>query len=481
MSASVLDLPAQAGLAAALLLGGQTKVRVQGFADAAAEIPVTAQTRFRVCSLTKPMTALAALRLGEVGRLDLDAPIAHWFGSAFPQAVTVRSLMDQSSGLRDQYILAMLSGAEAETRIDREANARLCTALAEPMYRPGSGFAYANTNFYLLGEIIERVAETDLDAALRALIFYPAGMETAALEPETALPVTNGATGFEPGPDGGPVPAIVDLHWRGDAGVCASLDDMVQFFTWLNGPEDWLADLIATGSSRRYRYGVGVESPADGTGAAGHEGALRGFRSAIRIDRDRAAIVLSNAMIDAGGAARRLMNEAPPAAPQGRVQRHVFDPVSGLAFGLGDGVVTVDGGRRSSDPDTFGERAWRVQTGSITSRGDSFSAQVSDLSDEGAGGIEPGRYENGDLRSTLVIEDHDGVRLAAFEGPFGRSARRRLRHLGRDDWSEVALVDFPRGVDHFAPGAVTLSQSKPGRITLSHFACRNVVFERTSA
>src|SRR6185369_17590878 len=81
-------------------------VRIAGYGHDAAGTPLTASTRLPIASLSKSMTAFAALQLAEAGRLGLDEPVTRYlpdFRLADPRGarITVRMLLDQTSGMAD--------------------------------------------------------------------------------------------------------------------------------------------------------------------------------------------------------------------------------------------------------------------------------------------------------------------------------------------------------------------------------------------
>ncbi len=169
------------GLAMAIVEGDQI-VRLRGFGHARprGEVP-TSQTPFFIGSVTKSITALAIMQLVEAGKIELDAPVQRylpWFQVADPEAsasITIRQLLNHTSGLpvlQGQMILADLGDAPGET--ERQVRALSTLKLSHPV---GSKFGYNNTNYNILGLIIEVVSGEAYAEYIQKHIFNPLGMD----------------------------------------------------------------------------------------------------------------------------------------------------------------------------------------------------------------------------------------------------------------------------------------------------------------
>ena len=143
---------------------------------------MTADTIFDIASLTKVIaTAPSVLRLWEMGRIDLDAPIGRYlkeFNTAAFQDVTVTRLLTHAAGLNDLPSRdAMAKGFPEAARL--QAKVGLVSA-------PGSTFLYSDTGFILLGELVRRVSGEPLDTFARKQFFAPLGMRDTAFAPPAA-------------------------------------------------------------------------------------------------------------------------------------------------------------------------------------------------------------------------------------------------------------------------------------------------------
>lgn len=157
---------------------GEVTLGVAGLRDNAAGIPFNTDARFHVGSVTKNVLATGVLRLATTGAIDLDAPVGRYLpdlpiDNAWRNAtpVTVRHLLDHTSGLDDARLWQMFSERP-------QPDAPLAAAFPQPeallrvRVRPGSRFSYSNMGYTLLGMIVEGVTgeryETWLDQELLA-------------------------------------------------------------------------------------------------------------------------------------------------------------------------------------------------------------------------------------------------------------------------------------------------------------------------
>lgn len=160
-----------------------------GLADIEQSIPVTSRSVFKIASLTKPITAIAVLQLVERGLVALDRPVADYLDGLPPawQGVTVRQLLGQTSGLPD-YLQAPSWSWRDSWRLERNPREVVAMTADAPMtFRPGEAMKYSNTNYYVLGMLIERVSGSTYADYLADRIFAPAGMADSRLDRATAI------------------------------------------------------------------------------------------------------------------------------------------------------------------------------------------------------------------------------------------------------------------------------------------------------
>jgi CubicO group peptidase (beta-lactamase class C family) len=199
-----------------------------GQADVENSVPATAETVYRLASVSKPITAVAALRLAEEGRLDLDAPVQTYVPS-FPQKpwpVTTRALLAHLGGVRHY--------AEGEFESTRHF-ASLTEALAlfqdDPLvHEPGTKYHYSTYGYTLVGTVIEAAAGTTFAEHVRRAVFEPAGMATARVDDVFEI-IPHRAPGYQKGPGGVLQNAgLADTSYKiPGGGLCGTASDLVRF------------------------------------------------------------------------------------------------------------------------------------------------------------------------------------------------------------------------------------------------------------
>ncbi len=174
--------------AAVAIVEGDRIVHERGFGQARpGGTPPTPQTPFFIGSLTKSFTALAVMQLVEAGKITLDAPVQRylpWFRVADPKAsaqMTVRQLLNQTSGLSTASGWAPLSDFDSSPGAgERQARALATLQLTRPV---GSAFEYSNTNYNLLGLIVEAVSGESYAMYVQNHIFSPLDMRHSYTTP----------------------------------------------------------------------------------------------------------------------------------------------------------------------------------------------------------------------------------------------------------------------------------------------------------
>ena len=193
------------GLSVAIALDGELRY-AQGFgvADVENDVPVTPDTVFRLASISKPVTAIAALQLAEAGRLDLDADVRRYVPS-FPKKpwlITTRQLLAHLGGIR-HYQEGEFGSDPIDGRPLGEGIRRFSTLLEgldvfkdDPlMAEPGTRFNYTTHGYTLVGCVVEAASGERFVPYLKRRIFDPAGM-TAARDDDGEALIPHRALGY---------------------------------------------------------------------------------------------------------------------------------------------------------------------------------------------------------------------------------------------------------------------------------------------
>jgi len=214
-----------------LALGGAGELRLEtavGWASVENEVKATPETVYRLASVSKPMTAVAALQLAAKGRLDLDA--AAWrYCPAYPPkpwVVTARLLLSHQGGVRGYR-----PSERPQTRRFASVAEGLALFAEDPLaYEPGSSVAYTTYGYCLLGCVVEGAAGQTFADVLREQVFDPAGMTRTAPENLQAL-VPHRASGYRRGPTGELVNSpLADMSYKvPGGGLVGTAPDVVRF------------------------------------------------------------------------------------------------------------------------------------------------------------------------------------------------------------------------------------------------------------
>jgi D-alanyl-D-alanine carboxypeptidase len=241
--------------------------------------------RFRTGSITKTFVAALVLDLVEDGKLGLDDPVARWLPGRVPRGneITVRQLLRHTSGLSD-YVDDPRILRAADRRWRPEELVAVATARA-PAGAPRQRFAYASTNYVLLGLVAERAGGAPLAHLLARRLFSPLGLRSTAYLPG---PVRGQSVHGHRAPShqgvvtGKPVEAGTAAWWAGAAGaVVSSAPDVERFLAALLGGRvlgpRLLREMETLVPAGRNRYGLGIAVFPTPCGPAwGHTGNVQG-------------------------------------------------------------------------------------------------------------------------------------------------------------------------------------------------------------
>ena len=148
-----------------------------GYADLENEVPATADTVYRIGSVTKQFTAAAAMLLVEEGKLDLSSDLREYLPDYDTQGfeVTVERLLNHTSGIKGYTEMPEFW---ERSRLDLGHEAML-ELFSEPPFEfePGDRYQYNNSGYYLLGVLIERLSGMRYTEFLEARLFGPLGLE----------------------------------------------------------------------------------------------------------------------------------------------------------------------------------------------------------------------------------------------------------------------------------------------------------------
>ena len=163
-SIATQDVPLRApGIATAVVCDSKVVYqKYAGYADFADSSLIDKKTRFNIASNGKQFTALAVLTLVDAGKLKLSDDIRQFFPTLFPairEKITIQSLLNHTSGIRDCYDLWSLQGSTWwENSFDNDDVLNLIERQADLNFTPNTKYMYSNTNYILLALIVEKAS-----------------------------------------------------------------------------------------------------------------------------------------------------------------------------------------------------------------------------------------------------------------------------------------------------------------------------------
>ena len=198
-----------------------------GYANLEEQTPITADSAFRLASVSKQFTAMAIMVLAEEGALSIDDPVSRYLPELAPyEGVTIRQMITHTSGLPEYYDLI-----DTSTGMPTNADALVFLAtMAEPAFAPGEQYEYSNPAYDMLAPLVESVSGQDFATFMRQRVFDPAGMHNSCIFDHSEPAIPHRVTGYEPDGDGFRLNDHDPLnHIVGSGGMYSTLND---FFRW---------------------------------------------------------------------------------------------------------------------------------------------------------------------------------------------------------------------------------------------------------
>lgn len=275
-----------------------------GSAVLSPQAPVTPDTLFSIGSISKTFVAALAGRLAARGTISLDDPLAKYVPTFHDAAsITLRQLLNHTSGVQDIFEIKAFSDAILANRTRAWTTEEVLAKVGSARYAfaPGKGYHYSNTDYVLLGAVIEQATGESIAALVRSEFLEPLGLTHTFLQTEEEVPGAKAHGYFKPasspvdqsagtmlpftaeatvvGPAGAYVSTASDLARWGDALYNGDVLDQATLaaMTDISQTQGFKAPFTP-----RWIYGLGLEETTiAGQTAWGHRGHLDGFWSAM--------------------------------------------------------------------------------------------------------------------------------------------------------------------------------------------------------
>jgi CubicO group peptidase (beta-lactamase class C family) len=260
--------PDAPGCAVSVMKAGKILyARGYGMADVAHGIPLAPATPINVASTSKQFTALAVLLLESDGKLRLDDDVRRYVPEVpdFGQPLTIRMLLNHTSGLRELANLFYFSGwrsSDEEYKSDVFAMIRRQRALN---HVPGAEFSYNSSGYTLLGVVVERVSGVSFRRFVIDRIFTPLGMAHSDVQEDVDQVVPHRAMGYW-GHDPAKLRTARPANsFAGPNGVVTSVEDLARwdanFYEHRVGTQALLNRMSTPGrlaNGTEFGYGMGL-------------------------------------------------------------------------------------------------------------------------------------------------------------------------------------------------------------------------------
>ncbi|MEX2603762.1 MAG: serine hydrolase domain-containing protein [Gracilimonas sp.] len=275
-----------------------------GKANFSWDIPNTLNTRFRIASITKTFTATLVLYLIEKGELNLEDAITEYlpdYPPATGNKITIEHLLALTSGIPDYLNIPGFMETKSALHHDRNRFPEYFNTL-ELNFEPGTDWNYGNSEYYLLGLIIEKITGMSYESALTKYILEPTGLDNTGFINSTRI--DKFAMGYLKTSDGFIKAPYIDSSICFSAGMMYSTaGDLVQFMTALYSEKSILSkEYVVKMTTRRiedYGYGVFIGNQNIGDinyQAFVHLGEIHGYASQVTYfpESDYTLVILDN-------------------------------------------------------------------------------------------------------------------------------------------------------------------------------------------
>jgi CubicO group peptidase (beta-lactamase class C family) len=258
-----------------------------GMANTELKIPMQADMLFRIGSMTKQFTAIAVLQLVEEGKISLQDSIQKYIRD-FPSkdhTITIENLLTQTSGIKDYLSEISNPSKQKETYTPRDGVDYIKDAPLN--FKPGSDYRYSNSNYYLLGYIIEMVTGETYEKYLQKNVLNKADLKNTFYigEENNISNMAQGYSKFDGKIEKATLQPVDILYSAG--GLISNVDDIYKWHEALYNHKLVTKETLERATTpykfpdsnfSQYAYGWFIKS-LDGSKTIEHSGSTDGFQS----------------------------------------------------------------------------------------------------------------------------------------------------------------------------------------------------------
>ena len=299
-----------------------------GSADLEHDVRITQDTIFEAGSVSKQFTAASILLLARDGRLSIDDPARKYIPELpdYGKLLTIRHMLNHTSGLRDWGSVAAIGGWPRGTRVHTHANVLEIVSRQESLnFPPGTRWSYTNTGFNLAAIIVERVSGKSFQDFTHERLFAPLGMTQTSWRDDYTRIVKGRAIAYDKQGD----EFRTDMPFEnvyGNGGLLTTVGDLLKWNENFTKPVVGDAAFVALqqqpgrfndGRAHGYAFGLMIERH-DGAREVAHSGSTAGYSAFLTRfpDQELSVAVLCNVATNATKLAHDVADVYLPASPK---------------------------------------------------------------------------------------------------------------------------------------------------------------------
>ncbi len=311
------------GCAAAVSVNGETVFeKAFGLADLEHNVPNTAQTIFESGSVAKQFTAAALVILQQDGKLSIDDPVRKYIPELpdYGSPLTIRHLLNHTSGLRDWGTVLGLTGVGRGERIVRQELALDVMIHQKALdFKPGAEYSYSNSGYNLAAIIVERVSKQSFPAFVAERLFKPIGMTNSSWRDDFQRIVPGRAQAYSRQGTGPWKLNMPIMNVYGNGGMLTTVGDWMKWNAMLDS-KSLGAPLVAAletqgvlNDGRKIAYALGLEIGLyKGMRDVSHGGSTAGYQTFLARYPDQkvsVGVMCNGTSPNAGGIAAGITDE----------------------------------------------------------------------------------------------------------------------------------------------------------------------------
>ena len=311
------------GCAAAVSLNGEVVFeKAFGLADMEHNVPNTAQTIFESGSVAKQFTAAALVLLQQDGKLSIDDPVKKYIPELpdYGSPLTIRHLLNHTSGLRDWGTVMSLTGAGRGDRVITQDLALDVIIHQRALdFKPGAEYSYSNSGYNLAAIIVERVSKQKFPAFVEERLFKPLGMKNSSWRDDYQRIVPGRAQAYARQSNGPWRLNMPFMNVYGNGGMLTTVGDWMRWNAMLDSQSLGapLVNALETqgvlNDGRKIAYALGlVVAKYKGMKDVSHGGATAGYQTFLTRYPDNkvsVGVMCNGTSPGAGGIAANITDE----------------------------------------------------------------------------------------------------------------------------------------------------------------------------